>query len=218
MSAKKTSHKANALVVVLIVTIILLPVGLIMIERMRSSSWQNQRMYESLILSHAARAGVEAALEQLRHGNFAMGPHTAEISNGVRYRSYIDTRGIGLVGQRICSICSRGEGDGGGSTLIVVNTEIYPTSSTINLIVPHSYYVFNRDLFIDDYAARTAILNTRDMLYGDYVYNLKLEGSILPSEYRTRLENLSAELPNIPLKSIWQPTIVPTLLEIKANP
>jgi hypothetical protein len=207
------------MVVVIIITIILMPIGLVMMTRMRTTTQQNRRMYESLILTHAARAGVEAIFEQLRAGNFAMGPHTAEISDGVRYRSYVDTRGIGLIGQKICSICSRGEGDGGGSVLIVVNVEVYPNTSPPYLTIPHSYYVFHRDLFIDDYAARTALLNTRDMQYGDYVYNLKIEGNILPSDYQEQLEELFSSLPPAPaLQQSWKPIIVPALLEIKANP
>jgi hypothetical protein len=209
-------QRGNALIIVLVIVVILAPIGFFMMDRMRQSAFETRRIYNSLVLEHAARAGIEAVFDQIRQGDFSSGPHRSTVTEGVGYRAYLDTTGIGLIGQKICQIYSKGEGDGGQALLIILTVEVYPQSSSF-LLMPHSYYVIRQDVDIDSYSARASLLNSRESLQEIFVENLKAEGDLSPLNYESLLKKLRNDLPEGNLKEIFNAEILPELLAQKAG-
>lgn len=208
-------RSGNALVIVLVMVIILVPIGFIMMDRLRALNYESRRIYNSFVLEQAARAGIESILNQVRQGDFSTGPHESNISEGIRYRTYIDTSGIGLIGQKICNVFSRAEGDGGQSLLSMVTVEVYPNSQG-NMIIPHSYYILDRDLFIDTFNARQALLNYKNMQHDVLINQLRLEAKMELKNYQTNLEKILPEVPEN-IRKKWNSLIVPELLRRKVG-
>ncbi len=210
------ARSGNALIVVLVVVVILAPIGFFMIDGMRQSSFETRRIYNSLVLEHSARSGIQAVFDQVRQGDFSSGPHEASVTEGVGYRAYMDTTGIGLIGQKICQIYSKAVGDGGQALLIILTVEVYPQSGSF-LLMPHSYFVIRQDVDIETYNNRASLLNSREGLQETFVENLKLEGSLSPLEYETLLKKLREDLPKSTLKEVFNEEILPELLAQKAG-
>lgn len=206
-------NRGNALTIVLVLTVVIVPIGLLMMKRVRATTFQTRQLYNSFVLEHTARSGIEFIINNLRSKSFSTGPHESITSESTRYVAYLDTTGIGLVGQKICHAFSRAEGNDGSSLLMIATIEVYPRSDT-PLVIPHSFYVINKDLFIDTFSARQAILNFKSLQNDTFVKQLKKEAGVPITEYQQNLESLDNEIPPN-LKDIWKTLIIPEIVARK---
>lgn len=211
------NNKGNAIVIVLVMVVIVMPIGFIMMQRSRTQTFQVKKAYDSLILSHASLSGIELVIDNLRKGDFSSGPHTGTISDGVSFEAFVDTSGIGLTGQKICHIFSKSIGDGGDSILFIAAVGVYPKPSS-NIIVPKNYYTQYKDYFISSFSARAAILNEMENQHADFVDVLKIEGQIKASDYRSIIQSSKQDIPSDLIKKEWDSTIIPLLMAHKAAP
>ncbi len=182
-------------------------------QRMRTVNQETRRIYNSFILEHSARTGIELVLNKLRLGSFSSGPYEASVAEGIRYVSYVDTTGIGLVGQKICQVFSRAESNDGSSLLMMATVEVYPRGKT-PLIIPHSFYVIEKDLFINTFSARQSLLNFKNLQHNVFVQQLRSEAKLSMSEYRQNLKDLEQGVPP-ELKKHWNSIIVPEIISRK---
>lgn len=206
-------NQGNALTIVLVLTVVIVPIGLLMMKRVRATTFQTRQLYNSFVLEHTARSGIEFIIKNLRSQNFSTGPHESITSESTRYVTYVDTTGIGLVGQKICHVFSRAEGNDGSSLLMIATIEVYPRSDT-PLVIPHSFYIINKDLFINTFSARQAILNFKSLQKDTFVKQLKKEASVSIADYQQNLKNLENKVPP-ELKSIWKSIIIPEIVSRK---
>lgn len=211
------SNKGNAIIIVLVLTVIVVPIGFIMMQRSRGQALMVKKAYDSLLLSHASLSGIELVIDNLRKGVFTSGPHKGNISDGVSFEAYVDTSGIGLTGQKICHIFSKSVGDGGGSILFIAAVGVYPKTDH-NIVVPKNYFTQYQDQYIDSFSARAAILNGMENDHADFVDMLKIEGNLKASDYRNILQSSGNNIPDELIQQEWNTKIVPLLMSHKATP
>ena len=96
---------------------------------------------------------------------------------------------------------------------MIATIEVYPRSDT-PLVIPHSFYIINKDLFIDTFSARQAILNFKSLQNDTFVKQLKKEAGVPITEYQQNLESLESEVPPN-LKDIWKTLIIPEIVARK---
>ena len=207
--------EGNALIIVLVLTVIIVPIGLIMMQRMRTVNHETRKIYNSFILEHTARSGIELIINKLRFKNFSSGPYEASISESTRYIAYLDTTGIGLVGQKICHVFSRAESDEGNSLLMIATIEVYPRGDK-PLVIPHSFYIVDRDLFIETFSARQAILNFKSLQNDAFVQQLRQEARVEIKDYRQNLRDLQSTVP-LELQTYWNTKIIPEIITRKIS-
>lgn len=210
-------NKGNAIIIVLVLTVIVVPIGFIMMQRSRTQVFMVKKAYDSLLLSHASLSGIELVIDNLRKGTFTSGPHKGNVSGGVSFEAYVDTSGIGLTGQKICHIFSKAIGDGGDSILFIAAVGVYPKENN-NIIVPKNYYAQYEDQYIDSFSARAAILNAMENDHADFVDVLKIEGNMKASDYRSILQSSGSKIPDQLIQQEWDTKIVPLLMSHKATP
>lgn len=216
MAKTNSLSRGNALVVVLLVVVVMIPIGFMMISRTRSNVAETKRIYQSFVLEQAARSGIEAMMDQVRLNDFSSGPHSASVADGVSYNAYLDTSGIGLVGQKICNLYSQGLGEGGGSVLVIATVEVYPESSGF-LLIPHSYQLIRESVNIESYSSRAALLNSKKAIYRVFLDQVKLEGDQSLTEYEENLENLASQLDHPELQKIFEMNVIPELISQKSG-
>lgn len=216
MTRKIIKHKGNALIIVLVVAVILIPIGFVMMSRARTNTATTKRLYESFVLDQAARSGIEAIMDMIRQNNFSAGPHSAAVSQGVHYIAYLDVTGIGLIGQKICNLFSKGEGEGGESVVIVKTIEIYPDNNSY-LIIPHSHHIIREQVSLDSFADRSALLNYRENDYLAYLNQLEKETKLSPLEFSKKLLELSSQLDSLEATQAFELTIIPNLVSEKSG-
>tara|TARA_Y100000589_G_scaffold309046_1_gene326135 strand:+ start:503 stop:1150 length:648 start_codon:yes stop_codon:yes gene_type:complete len=207
--------KGNALMIVLVLTIIIVPIGMLMMQRMRLVNYETRKIYNSFVLEHAARTGVEAVINQLQYGNFSSGPHEASISENISYVAYIDTSGIGLIGQKICHIFCRAQGDQGDSILMIATVEVYPRETTA-MVIPHTFHVIEKDLFIETFAARQSLLNITSLQHEVFIKQLRTESKIPLNKYRKELLEIESKVPT-EIQKDWRAMIIPEIISRKMN-
>ena len=207
--------EGNALIIVLVLTVIIVPIGLIMMQRMRTVNHETRKIYNSFVLEHTARSGIELIINKLRFKNFSTGPHEASISESTRYIAYVDTTGIGLVGQKICHVFSRAESDEGNSLLMIATVEVYPRGDK-SLVIPHSFYIIEKDLFIETFSARQAILNFKSLQNDAFVQQLRQEARVEIKDYQQNLRDLQSTVP-LELQTYWNTKIIPEIITRKIS-
>lgn len=216
MIKKLHSRTGNALIIVLVVAVILIPIAFIMMSRARTNTTNTKRLYESFVLDQASRSGIEAIMDMIRQNNFSPGPHSAAVSEGVHYVAYLDVTGIGLIGQKICNLFSKGMGEGGESVVIVKTIEIYPDNDSY-LIIPHSHNIIREPVSLDNYTDRSKLLNYRENDYLAYLNHLEAETNLSPDEFSDKLQNLSSQLNHPEVSQAFEMTIIPNLVSEKAG-
>ena len=115
-------------------------------QRMRTVNHETRKIYNSFVLEHTARSGIELIINKLRFKNFSTGPHEASISESTRYIAYVDTTGIGLVGQKICHVFSEQKVTEGNSLLMIATVEVYPRG--VSLWLFHIHFTLLRKIYL----------------------------------------------------------------------
>ena len=210
------SRQGNALIIVLLVVVVMIPIGFMMLSRTRANVAETKRIYQSFVLEQAARSGVEAIMDQIRLGDFSTGPHLAAVADGVSYKTFLDTSGIGLIGQKICNVYSRGEGDGGGSVTIIATVEVYPDPSGY-MLMPHSYQILREEVSIDAFASRAALLNRKKGIYRVFLDQVRIEGAYSLTEFENALKNAASELSGLEVQDIFEMEVIPELITQKSG-
>ena len=96
---------------------------------------------------------------------------------------------------------------------MIATVEVYPRGDK-SLVIPHSFYIIEKDLFIETFSARQAILNFKSLQNDAFVQQLRREARVEVKDYQQNLRDLESTVP-LELQTYWSTTVIPEIITRK---